>query len=268
MKPPPPLWYNPDKMNDAEIFRTALSEESRRLGVEFSAEAMDAMCLHYRLLCKWNPRIRLVGTIEPRRAAIELFADSLAALRFVEDLDIRAGGGENALQMIDIGSGAGFPGIPIKILRPRCELTIVDSSAKRTSFLKALVREPGLPDASVIRGRAEGLAHDPSLRERFDLAFCRAVAAVPVACELAVPFLKVGGSFIAQASSRADSAGTEAAKTIRKAAEALGATIGLSTSYKLSGGAGERSLIQIKKLEPTPEQFPRERPTMMKKPLA
>lgn len=253
-------------MNDEQIFRTALSEESRRLGVELPAEPMDAMCLHYRLLCKWNPRIRLVGTIEPRRAAIELFADSLAALRFAEGLAIRAG--EKTLRMIDIGSGAGFPGVPIKILRPRCELTMVDSGAKRISFLKTLVRELHLPEIRIVRGRAEDLAHDPDLRERFDLAFCRAVAAVPVACELAVPFLKVGGSFIAQASSRADSAGTEAAKTVRKAAGALGATIGLSTSYKLPGATGERSLIQIKKLKPTPEQFPREHRTTMKNPLA
>ena len=163
-------------MNDEQIFRTALSEESRSLGVELPAEAMDAMCLHYRLLCKWNPRVRLVGTIEPRRAAIELFADSLAALRFAEGLAIPAAGGGNAFRIIDIGSGAGFPGVPIKILRPRCGLTIVDSSAKKTSFLKALVRELHLPDASVVRGRAEDLAHDPDLRERFDLAFCRAGA--------------------------------------------------------------------------------------------
>ena len=227
---------------------------------------MDALCLHYRLLCKWNPRVRLVGTVEPRRAAIELFADSLAVLRFVEGLAIRAG--EKTLRMIDIGSGAGFPGIPIKILRPRCELTIVESSAKRASFLKTLVRELHLPEILVVQRRAEDLAHDPDLRERFDLAFCRAVATVPVACELAVPFLKVGGSFIAQASSRAYSAGTESAESVRTTAGALGATIERAMSYGLSGATGERSLIQIKKLEPTPEQFPRERRTTLKKPLA
>ncbi|NQU08903.1 MAG: 16S rRNA (guanine(527)-N(7))-methyltransferase RsmG, partial [Candidatus Abyssubacteria bacterium] len=181
-------------------------------------------------------------------------------------LAIRAG--EKTLRMIDIGSGAGFPGIPIKILRPRWELTIIDSGAKRISFLKSLMRELHLPEIRVVQRRAEDLAHDPDLRERFDLAFCRAVAAVPVACELAIPFLKVGGSFIAQASSRAYSPGAESAETVRKAAGALGATIGKTMSYGLSGATGERSLIQIKKLEPTPEQFPREHRTAMKKPLA
>ena len=238
------------------------------LGVELPAEAMDAMCLHYRLLCKWNPRVRLVGTIKPRRAATELFADSLAALRFIEGLALRGGAGFSPFRIIDIGSGAGFPGVPIKILRPRCELTIIESNAKRISFLKTLVRELHLPETRIVRGRAEDLARDPDLRERFDLAFCRAVAAVPVACELAVPFLKVGGSFIAQASSRAYSAGTESAESVRKTAGALGATIERAMSYGLSGATGERSLIQIKKLEPTPEQFPREHRTTMKKPLA
>lgn len=262
------LQFNP--MN-SETFRRTLAEEATRLGIEISAEELDAFRLHYELLRKWNERVRLVGTAEPERAAIELFADSLAACRFAGALGPGRTGDatRSALNVIDIGSGAGLPGVSINTLRPDWSLTFVEANAKKISFLKSLSRELGLTAARIAHGRAEALAREPAYRESFDLAFCRAVAVPPVACELAVPFLKIGGSFILQTSAHAgDAEQQKALEKIRRAAEALGSTLGRTTSYSLSDTKGQRMLIEITKKSETPQQFPRDSKTIKKKPLS
>ena len=246
-------------------FRSALIDETKRLGAELSGGELDTLCLHYELLCKWNPRVRLVGTIEPARAAVELFADSVLACRFAGDLT----SDDASARVIDIGSGAGFPGIVAKILRPPWRVTLVDNNAKKVSFLKTLGHELDLADTIVLRARAERLAHAPEFRGQFDLAFCRAVADPPAACELATPFLKVGGSLILQAVSSPDEEqGGSALQNIRALASAVGATIGATRTYTLKGVARKRSLIQVEKQGPTPSHLPRDHKSIRKKPLA
>jgi len=142
------------RMN-SDQFRSALIEETERLDAELSGGELDTLCLHYELLRKWNPRVRLVGTIEPARAAVELFADSVLACRFAGGL----AGAHASARVIDIGSGAGFPGVVAKILRPLWPLTLVENNAKKVSFLKTLGHELALADAIVLRERAERLAH-------------------------------------------------------------------------------------------------------------
>jgi len=242
---------------ESDAFRQALLDETKRLGIEPSRGQLDALCLHYELLRKWNPRIRLVGTVEPRRAAIELFADSLMACRFAEGLEsVEKAEANMPLRIVDIGSGAGFPGIPIKVMRPEWELTVIDSIAKKISFLKTLAAELGLAGIHVVRGRAEQLAHEAGFGERFDLAFCRAVAEPAAACKLAAPFLKIGGSFIIQTTAP----GTKeprrhALERLRKATAPTGVTIIGSTSYTLSRVPEKRLLIEAKKREPNPSQL-------------
>ena len=250
-------------------FRDALSEEARRLGRGLADAQLDAMCRHYNLLRKWNARARLAGTIEPARAAVELFADCLVADRFIDTLPPAGANG-----MIDIGSGGGLPGVPLKILRPKYQLTIIEANANKVAYIKTLLGELGLADADAVRGRAETLGHRGDLRERFDLAFCRAVGQPVVACEFAIPFLKIGGVFIAQmidphsGGPATDTPGGEPLDRLRVSAARLGATVGQKTSYTLSGVPVGRLLIAVKKESPTPAEFPRDPRTIKKKPLA
>ncbi len=250
-----------------ETFRRILAEETQSRGIEVSPGKLDALCAHYELLRKWNARIRLVGTVEPERAAVELFADSLIACEFARKLspETRADGTEKALEVIDIGSGAGLPGAPVKALMPGWSLTLVEVDTKRVAFLKELARKLGWADIRVERGRAEELGRDPKYRESFDLAFCRAVAAPRIACELAIPFLRIGGSFILQTTEKIYA---EDSEEISGAALALGASIGQTAGYTLPGVSEQRMLVQIGKAAETPEKFPRDFKTIKKKPLA
>jgi 16S rRNA (guanine527-N7)-methyltransferase len=250
-----------------EKFRQTIIEEAALHGIEVSPETLDAICVHYELLRKWNPRIRLVGTVDPERAAVELFADSLIACEFARALgsEENTGKTQKALEVIDIGSGAGFPGVPVKAQAPAWALTLVETDTKRVAFLKELVRELGWDDVRILSERAETLAHEPEFRESFDLAFCRAVAAPRIACELAIPFLRIGGSFILQTTEKIFAAEAE---EIRGAALSLSANVVQTTGYTLSSACEQRLLVQIEKTGETPEEFPRDFRTIKKKPLA
>jgi 16S rRNA (guanine527-N7)-methyltransferase len=243
---------------ETNAFTDALLEEAARLGVALDAAQIDAFRRHYALIRRWNPRVRLTGSTDPVRVARELFADTLAASRFIDTrLEGQAAG---ALRAIDIGAGAGLPGIPLKVLHPAWALTVIDSNAKRIAFLKELVRALDLADTRIVRGRAEQLAHDADLRERFDLALCRAVASPQIACELAAPFVTVGGSYIAQT-------GEPAGEPLRSAAEQLSSTLVLAISYSITGSPRQRNLMQIQKHSTTPPQFPRDHKIIKKQPL-
>ena len=250
-----------------ETFRRILEEEAKSRGIEVSTATLGALCVHYELLRKWNARIRLVGTVDPARAAIELFADSLIACEFAQKLGRAAGpdATDNTLEALDIGSGAGLPGAPVKAMAPEWNLTLIEVDTKRVAFLKELVRELGWNDVRVERGRAEDLAHTPEFRESFDLVFCRAVAAPRIALELAIPFLKIGGSFILQTTEKIYAEEDEA---VGQAALALGASAALRAGYKFSPGGEKRLLVQIKKISETAAEFPRNFQTIKKKPPA
>jgi 16S rRNA (guanine527-N7)-methyltransferase len=253
-----------------ERFRTALVAEAARLRIRIPSEKLDALCVHYNLLCAWNRRIRLVGTIEPERAAVELFADSLIACEFAQNLDSAkvAATAQRAFKVIDIGSGAGLPGVPAQIMRPEWNVTLVEADAKRIAFLKKVARELDVNNFQIQRGRAEGLAHDPAHREGFDLAFCRAVAAPAVACELAIPFLAKNGSLILQTTTKEnDPSDEKAGQNIRGTAGKLCATINQTMAYTLSTTAGKRMLLQVRKTAATPPEFPRGINRIKKHPL-
>jgi 16S rRNA (guanine527-N7)-methyltransferase len=245
---------------NTKTFRQVLSGETRRLGIELTDTQLDALSAHYELLVKWNAFVRLVASTDPARAATELFADSIVAAQFVEHIAAETADAAAATRMIEIGAGAGLPSIPSKILLPQWELTCVESNAKNISFLKSLARELRLDGVRIIRGRAERLAHRNDLRGQFDLAFCRAVAPPVVACELAIPFLKVDGSFIAQTGERVED--------LRNAADELGAKVITTKGYRLRGMASGRMLARIKKVRPTPPDYPRDAKRARRKPLA
>ena len=210
--------------------------------------ALDRFEIYHRLLSEWNEKMNLTAITDPREVAEKHFVDSLAALPWLKP----------GMAVIDVGTGAGFPGVPLLIMMPELDLTLADSLQKRLTFLDVLLKELDL-QANLVHGRAEDLGQNRLYRERFDAATSRAVANLPVLLELTTPFVKVGGTAIAY---KGD--GTEELKNARSAAFLLHVQL---HSVDLESNLGKRCLIFADKIAPTPKQYPRKAGTPNKKPL-
>ena len=211
-------------------------------------QAIDRFEIYHRLLLVWNERMNLTAITDPREVVEKHFADSLAALPWLKP----------GMSVIDVGTGAGFPGVPLLIMEPELKLTLADSLQKRLTFLDALLKELGL-QASLVHGRAEDLGQNKLYREQFDAALSRAVASLPVLLELTTPFVKVGGSAIAY---KGDAA--EEVKSAKGAAFLLHVDL---RQMDLKSNLGKRCLIFADKKAPTPKAYPRKAGTPSKKPL-
>ena len=210
--------------------------------------ALDRFETYHRLLAEWNERMNLTAITDPVDVAEKHFADSLAALPYLKP----------GMRVIDVGTGAGFPGVPLLILEPELDLTLADSLNKRLTFLDALLKELGLT-AALVHGRAEDLGQNKLYRERYDAALSRAVANLPVLLELTTPFVKVGGTAIAY---KGD--GAEELESARSAAFLLHVKL---RSVDFASSLGKRCLIFADKTAPTPRSYPRKAGTPSKKPL-
>ena len=210
--------------------------------------ALDRFEIYHRLLSEWNEKMNLTAITDPVAVAEKHFADSLAALPYLKP----------GMKVVDVGTGAGFPGVPLLIMEPGLELTLADSLQKRLTFLDALLKELGLK-AALVHGRAEDLGQNKLYREQFDAALSRAVANLPVLLELTTPFVRVGGAAIAYKGD-ADQE-LESAKT---AAFLLHVKL---RSVDLDSNLGKRCLIFADKIAPTPRSYPRKAGTPSKKPL-
>lgn len=218
------------------------------------------MARFYEMLVERNKVMNLTTITDPEEAARLHFVDSLMLLRFLP-LE------EDGITLADIGTGAGFPGIPLKILRPRLHVTLVDSLAKRLSFLEEVIAVLGLREEGFIEtahGRAEDLAGKRgAMRERFDIATARAVAAMPVLSELCLPFVKTGGTFVAYKTETAEAEVADA----KRALQELGGWSRAVEHYSLPHSDVSRSLVFIDKTDKTPAKYPRQAGTPAKKPL-
>ena len=210
--------------------------------------ALDRFETYHRLLAEWNEKMNLTAITDPVDVAEKHFADSLAALPYLKP----------GMKVIDVGTGAGFPGVPLLIMMPELDLTLADSLQKRLTFLDALLKELGLK-AALVHGRAEDLGQNKLYRERYDAALSRAVANLPVLLELTTPFVKVGGSAIAY---KGDA--MEELESAKSAAFLLHVKL---RSVDLASNLGKRCLIFADKTAPTPKQYPRKAGTPNKKPL-
>ena len=210
--------------------------------------ALDRFEIYHRLLSEWNEKMNLTAITDPVAVAEKHFADSLAALPYLKP----------GMKVVDVGTGAGFPGVPLLIMEPGLELTLADSLQKRLTFLDALLKELGLK-AALVHGRAEDLGQNKLYREQFDAVISRAVANLPVLLELTTPFVRVGGTAIAYKGD-ADQE-LESAKT---AAFLLHVKL---RSVDLDSNLGKRCLIFADKIAPTPRSYPRKAGTPSKKPL-
>ncbi len=238
------------------IEREMLSRCAAEFSVEVTPELAERLDVYARLLVEWNERMNLTAITDPEGMTVKHFADSLAAAPLLP---------EGAFSLVDVGTGAGFPGVPLALLRPDCRLTLLDSLNKRLNFLETLCGELGL-SARRIHARAEDGGRRPELRESFDVATARAVAALPALCEYCLPFVKVGGRFLAL---KGPDGGREAAEAER-AMKLLGGELAEVRPVLLPAFGEEalsRNIIRIDKNRPTPPQYPRQSTKIVKKPL-
>ena len=215
-----------------------------------SGEQCEKFQIYYERLIDWNSRVNLTAITDPEEVAQKHFLDSLAALPHLS-----AGA-----KCIDVGTGAGFPGVPLLIARPDLSFTLLDSLNKRLVFLDTLLTELDLQkQADLVHMRAEDAGRDPGYREQYDFALSRAVAGLPVLIELTVPFLKVGGCSICYKG--------EAKEEIAAAANAADKLHGSISWEAIPSGYGIRTLVMIKKEQRTAAAYPRKAGTPAKKPL-
>ncbi len=170
----------------------ALQRGARTMGLTLTDRQTEQFCRYYELLVEWNEKMNLTAITEPSEVVTKHFLDSLAGATEVEKV-LEKG----RCRLIDVGTGAGFPGIPLKIFFPEVELTLLDSLQKRVRFLETVVTELGLTGVQCIHGRAEDAAHQPELREQYEIAVARAVAAMPILLEYCAGYVKPGGLFLA-----------------------------------------------------------------------
>lgn len=204
-----------------------------------------------------RPRLRLTALTDPEAVQRRHFLEPLALLAALEEIDAL---GKTA---IDIGSGAGFPGLPIKIVRPALRLTLLEANAKRAAFLERLVQRLSLERVTVVNDRAEEVAHNPEHREAYELVLARAVAPLPTLVELTLPFLRLGGVLAAPK-------GSGAPREVREAAAALRACGGHVESIHplhIPGAEMSPTLVIVRKASDTPQRFPRRTGIPAKRPL-
>lgn len=243
--------------------RRLLLANAPAFGVVLDDAAADRFERYAALLREWNERVNLTAILDDEGIAVRHFADSLSlAPRLREALAARPSGAPT-LRLVDVGSGAGFPGLPLAIAFPELRVTLVDSLAKRVAFLDAAIAALGLPNADARHARAEDAAREPALRGAFDVAAARAVASLPVLCEYCLPFLRQGGLFVAM-KGRAD----EAAEPMDRALALLGGEAGPVDRFVLPGTDMQRTLVLVRKVRLTPPQYPRKAGKPEKEPLA
>ncbi len=243
----------PEGLGPAE--RALLVEGARAFGLALSADQVAQFDRYLRALLDWNRRVNLTAITEPRAVVIRHFLDSLSCL-----LAFPAGEG---LAVIDVGTGAGFPGLPLKIARPDLRLTLLEATAKKVRFLEHVVQALGMSSVVVIWGRAETLAHDPAHRERYDCVVARALAELAALAELCLPFARLGGRVIAP---KKGAVAAEIARA-RTAISLLGGRLWEPVPVTLPEEPERRFLVVIEKVQPTPPRFPRRPGMPVRRPL-
>lgn len=235
-----------------------LDAGARRLGLHLSPIQLEQFTIYYRELINWNQRVNLTAITDYEEVQAKHFLDSLA-LTLALKLSV---GGVN-LRVVDVGTGAGLPGIPLKIILPDVDLVLVEATAKKADFLCHVKHKLGLDNIKVVVGRAETVAHDVEYREKFDLVVSRAVAHLPVLVELTLPFCDIGGGFIAQKKGDIDLEVSQATRVINL----LGGRLWEVKRVKMEEFTDVRWLVVIDKIKPTPEKYPRRPGIPAKRPL-
>lgn len=244
-------------MATTEASMPLLAAGDRALGIALSARQEEQFAAYARLLIEANRRVNLTAITAPEAMETLHFLDSLTAAAALPASTLAGG------RVLDVGSGAGFPGAPLKIAYPGIRMELLEATGKKAAFLRDLVDALGLPDVAVHQGRAEGLAWDPALRSAFDAVLARGVAKLATLAELTLPFLRFGGVLVAH---KTESAADEIEEA-RTAVAALGGD-GVETLPVAAPGLRDgRVLVVVRKTAETPEAYPRRAGMPGKRPL-
>lgn len=236
---------------DEQSFIKALSKH----GIELDEKQINQFKLYYEELIEWNEKVNLTAITEKKEVYLKHFYDSIA-LSFYMDI-------EKIQSICDVGAGAGFPSIPLKICYPHLEITIVDSLKKRITFLQTLITEIGLDKVHLVHARAEDFGQQKNYRESFDLVTARAVAKMAVLSEYCLPLCKVGGTFVAMKGSSVEEELNEGDRAIKL----LGGQLKESYKFHLPVENSERSIVIINKINPTKKKYPRKAGLPAKEPI-
>ena len=223
--------------------------------LELSSVQAEQLDRYGDLLLDWNQRMNLTAITQPEEVAVKHFFDIFLFLRHSGTLP-------ETLSLIDVGTGAGFPGLVLAVLKPNWKITLLDSLQKRVNFLETVCRELELDNVRCIHNRAEDGGQAPALREQFQVATARAVANLPLLCEYCLPFVEVGGWFLPMKGADPQEEGERA----KKAIGLLGGKLEEVQEYTLTEGS-RRSVFRIRKVRQTPKQYPRNPGKIKKSPL-
>ena len=229
-----------------EQFVRKMEEGVKLLGIQLSEKQLEQFYDYFQFLVEKNKVMNLTAITEEDAVITKHFCDSLCLVKGFSDI-------EKTVSLIDVGTGAGFPGIPLKITFPHLKVTLLDSLNKRVRFLEEVCERLDLENVTCVHARAEDGGRNKDLREKFDLCVSRAVANLSSLSEYCMPFVKVGGYFVPYKSGDIE----EELAQAKKAVAILGGEIENVTGFELPGGEGSRSLIKIKKMKPISAKYPR-----------
>lgn len=238
---------------DLTKFKHGLEE----LNITLTDEQIEQFLQYYEMLVEKNKVMNLTGITEYEEVIQKHFLDSLSLIRVIPDI------ASQKLTVIDLGTGAGFPGIPLKIAFPELDITLMDSLNKRILFLQEVIDALGLKKVSAVHGRAEEMASNATHRQQYDLCVSRAVSNLAVLTEYCLPFVKKGGLFVSYKSADSDAEIQEG----KKAISILGGKLTSVDKFQLPDSDLRRALVCIKKVKDTPKKYPRKAGTPAKLPL-
>jgi len=236
-----------------EEFKKILTEKLNKISIEITENQAKQFYSYMNLLIEWNQKMNLTAITEPEEIILKHFVDSLTISKHIEDKSIIA----------DIGTGAGFPGLPIKILKPETKVFLIDSLNKRINFLNEVINKNNLNGITAIHARAEEIGHNKDFREKSDVVVSRAVAKLNVLAEYMLPLVKIGGKCICLKGPNID----EEIEEAKKAIETLGGEIEKVEKISLPDSDNKRTIIIIKSVKQTPNKYPRKPGTPSVSPL-
>ena len=236
-----------------------LIDGAQKLGINLNDKQITQFTLYYQELVSWNKKFNLTTITDYQEVQIKHFLDSLTVISALTEEESRQPG----FSIIDIGTGAGFPGIPLKVFLSQSRLVLLDSKAKKAAFLQHVIEQLELDDVEVVVGRAEEIAHRSLFRENFTLVVSRAVASLPTLVELALPFCYIGGKFVAQKKGQIEQEVVQASKAI----DILGGELNQVRKLELEELSDSRYLVIIDKIYPSPGKYPRRAGTPTRHPI-